>query len=161
LADMPRTMQALQKADLERQYSLLNQQREQMGHLFDQAVKLLRDEAKVELLQKSNEPDSKGWNDQADALESAGRTLFMENSDMKKLALASLLAPMADAYRKLWLTERALRLKTDKTLDKRYGSEPTLSDSGGNTGSAPSFAEDLKQPFSKLFMRELQKQAGR
>jgi hypothetical protein len=159
--NLPQTVEALKKRDMETQMQYLSQQKENMKSMFDQALARLRDEAKVEVLQKSNDPDAKWWNDQADQIEAVGRGVFIDNTDMDKLAYASLMAPMADAYRKLWLQERTERQKTDRTLKERFGSEPTLSESGGNVrGGQPNSKEDMKKPFSDLFIRTLHQQAG-
>jgi hypothetical protein len=158
LANAPRTMQELRKRDLERQQDYLQKQKKGMEQLFDEAVRVLRDEARVEILQTSSDPDAKAWNDQAENLVSASRKLYLDNTDLKRMAMACVLAPMADTYRKLWLQERAARLKTDQVQNDRYGSEPTLSESGGNArGQAPNLQDDLKKPFKDVFLREFHK----
>jgi len=77
---------------------------------------------------------------------------------MKKVALALRLAPYMEVYRKLWLTERAARNKSDTVLRDKFGSEPSISESGGNVrGGTPMMDEDLKKPFTDVFLREFHK----
>ena len=159
--NLPQTVEALRKKDMETQLTFLNKQKEQMRSMYDQAVAKLRDEAGVEVLQKSNDPDAAWWNDQADQIESVGRGVFIDNTDLSKMAYACAMAPMADVYRKLWLRERTERLKSDRTLKERFGSEPTLSESGGNFKSEPNPQEDLKKPFADVFIRTLHRQSSR
>lgn len=163
IAEAPKTMEALRKKDLETQYQVINQQREEMRSLFDDAVRRLRDEGKVEVLQKSNDPESKWWNDQADAIIKSGQDLYLENTDMGKMAMAAVLAPMADAYRKLWLGERASHQKTKSVLKERFGSEPTLTSGGGSGDNAPEVKsqQDLNRPFSEVFLEEFHRQQNR
>jgi len=155
LADAPKTAQALQKADLERQYAQVESQREEMKRLWEDAGRKLRDEAKVEVLQKSTDPDAKWWNEQADQLEETSRKLFLENTDMGKVAIAMRLAPMVDVYRKLWLATRQELGKKESIIKEKFGSEPNLSESGGNIrGNGASLDEDLKKPFADVFLKK-------
>lgn len=158
LARAPDTLKQLQKAGLERQYAHLQAQKQAMSQLFDEAVRTLREEGKVEVLMKSPNTDDKWWNDQCDNIVNVSKSLYLDNTDMKKMAMACILAPMADTYRRLWVNERMARLKTDKVMRERLGAEPTLTESGGNIPGPTTFEEDLKKPFSQLFMRELAKQ---
>jgi hypothetical protein len=162
LANAPAVVQELRKKDLARQYQVFHQQREEQKALFETALKRLRDEAKVEILQRSDSRDAKWWNEQADQVENNARELYMENTDMGKMAMAALLAPMADVYRKLWLTEREAHTKTRKTLDSRYEGEPSLSESSG-PGRTPDskMMADLKRPFSQVFLEEFHRQRNR
>ena len=161
IADAPRTIQALKQQDLQRQHDFLQKQKSEMSAMFDDAVRILRDEAKVEIFQTSTDPDAKWWNDQAETLVNASKKLYLDNTDLKRTAMACLLAPAADVYRKMWMAERAARLKIDKTQRDRYGSEPTLSESGGNSRTdTPSMEEDLKKPFSDVFLREFHRARG-
>jgi hypothetical protein len=164
LANAPQTAQALRKADLQRQYATLEKQREEMRSFFDDAVRILRDEAKVEVLQTSNDPDAKWWNDQARDIEDGGRKLYLENSDLRKMAMACLLAPAADGYRKMWLSERAARLKAEDTIKERFGAEPSLSESSGASRTPDSVrADDLARPFHEVFLEKFHqlRQQGR
>jgi hypothetical protein len=162
LADAPKTYEALHKRDLEREYQNVNKQRAEMGNIFDDAVRTLREEAKVEVLQRSNDPDAKWWNDQADAVEGIARQLYMENTDMRKMAMAVLMAPMADVYRKLWMQERANNAKNNDMIKERYGAEPYIGSGGGNNGSPDlQMKEDLKRPFNEVFLREFHRAKAR
>jgi hypothetical protein len=154
-------MEHLKKQDTQRQYAFLENQKKEMTAMFDQAVARLRDEARVEILQRSNDPEAKWWNDQADQIESVGRSVFVDNTDLNKMAYACALAPMADIYRKMWLQSREELSKRDKIISDHYASEPTISDSGGNITGMPNMQEDLKKPFADVFLRELRKAASR
>ena len=158
LADAPRTIEVLKRQDIVRQHEFLQRQKMEMQNLFDDAVRVLRDEAKVEVLQTSADPDSKWWNDQAAALVDLSKKLYLDNTDMRKMALACIMAPMADTYRKLWLQERQQRTKTQKIMRDRFGSEPNLQESGGNFSSSANTQEDLKKPFADVFLREFHRQ---
>jgi hypothetical protein len=155
LANAPETAKALRKADIQRQYATLEKQREEMRGYFDDAVKILRDDAKVELLLTSTDPDAKEWNEQAEAIVNGGKKLYLENSDLRKMAMACVLAPMADRYRTLWMAERAARVKAESTIKERFGAEPSLSESGG-AGRTPDsvLAADLKRPFADVFIEK-------
>jgi hypothetical protein len=161
LSNLPKAMEHLRQQDLKRQYAFLDNQKKEMGAMYDQCIARLRDEAKVELLQRSNDPDSSWWNEQADQIESVGRGVFVDNTDMGRLAMACLLAPMADVYRKLWIQTRTELGKKDRIMSDRYGSEPTISESGGNVAGTPTIQEDLKRPLADVFLRELRKAAHR
>jgi len=159
LADAPRTVETLKKNDLERQMAYYDTQKKQMAVMFDEAIKELREKAKIEVLQKSDDPDAKQWNERADAIVEVAKNLFLENKDLKRMAFAVAMAPMADVYRDLWLKERAARAKGDKLISDRLGAEPNLSESGGNVpGSTPTIEEDLKTPFPQVFLREFHRQ---
>jgi hypothetical protein len=153
LANAPKTFEALHKKDLERQYQNVTEQRNEMKKLFQEAGRKLREVAKVEVLQKSEDPDAAWWNKQAEEIEQNASNLYMENTDMEKMAYATWLAPMADVYRKLWITERLAHQKTAKNLKEHFGAEPYIGQSGGGEG-ANQMEEDLKRPFSQVFLRE-------
>lgn len=157
LAEAPKTAAQLRQADLQRQYETVSKQKEEMKNLFETAVQKLRDEAKVEVLQKSDDPDAKWWNEQADQIVEQSRNLYLNNTDMGKVAIACALAPMADVYRKLWMAERADNQKNQKLIKERFGSEPNLSESGGNIRGSDTMQEDLKKPFTDVFLREFHK----
>lgn len=161
LANAPKTYEALHKKDLEREYANVNQQRKEMANLFDDAVRTLREEAKVEVLQRTTDPESAWWNEQGDSIVNTAKQLYLENTDMRKMAMAVLLAPMADAYRKLWIQERMKNQKTEGMIKERYGAEPYLGAGGGGNGTEASMAEDLKKPFSQVFLREFHRAQAR
>jgi hypothetical protein len=151
----PQTLEQIRTRETERQYAELNKQREGMKHMFENALARLRDEAKVEVFQTTTDPQGKWWNEQQEALVRQGRELFLENTDLDKVAMACLLAPTADAYRKLFLKSQKKIIELQKVIDERIGSEPTLSESGGNSFTAESqIQDDLKKPFSQVFLRE-------
>ena len=161
LAEAPKTYEALHKRDLEREYQNVNAQRKEMANMFDDAVRTLREEAKVEVLQRTTDPESAWWNEQGDSIVNTAKQLYLENTDMRKMAMAVLLAPMADAYRKLWIQERMKNQKTEGMIKERYGAEPYVGSTGGGNGSEAQMKEDLKQPFDKVFLREFHRAQAR
>lgn len=161
LKNAPQTFEVLRKKELDRQFQVLSAQQEDMKNRFDGALKRLREEAKLEVLQRSNDPNTQWWNDQADKIENNSRSLYLENTDMDKMAVACILAPAVDAYRKLWLSERAARMKSEGTLKDRFGVEPSLSESSGPGNGAEPLKDDLKKPFADVFLREFHKAQAR
>jgi hypothetical protein len=164
VANAPRTLETLKANESQRQFQELKHQRGQMEQMFDRALTRLRDEAKVEVFMRTDEPDGKWWNDQGEQLVNQGRQLFLENTDMDKVALACLLAPTADAYRKLFIKSQQKVGELNKIIRERLGNEPTLSESSGNAGSLTpesQMQEDLKKPFSQVFLREYHKAQAR
>jgi hypothetical protein len=164
VADAPRTMESIRQQETQRQYQELSKQREDMKSMFDRALLRLRDEAKVEVFQKTNDPEGKWWNDQAEMLTQQGRDLFLENTDLDRVALACLLAPAADAYRKLFLTSQKKVSELQKIIKDRFGNEPNLSESSGNAGDLTpesQIKDDLKKPFNQVFLREFHKAQAR
>lgn len=164
VANAPRTLEAIRERETQRQYSETRAQRQQMQDMFERAVTRLRDEAKVEVFLKTDDPDGKWWNDQGDQLINQGRELFLENTDMDKVALACLLAPTADAYRKLFIKSQQKVSELQKLIKERLGGEPTLNESGGNAGNLTpegQMKEDLKKPFADVFLREFHRAQAR
>lgn len=162
LRNAPKTIEALRQKDMAEQYKVFTQQREEQKALFEEALTKLRDEAKVEILMPTKEEGAQWWNEQAEGIIENARQLYMENTDMGKMAMASILAPMADAYRKLWLAERAAHEKTRGTLDSRYESEPSLSESAGSSRTPEGkLQSDLSRPFSDVFLEEFHRQRNR
>lgn len=163
VANAPKTLEAIQQRETERQYQELSKQRSEMQNMFERAIARLRDEAKVELFQKTTDPEGEWWNKQGEDLVQQGRSLFLENTDMEKVALACAMAPTADAYRKLFLTSQKKVTELQQFIKERIGNEPNLSESGGNAGGGPSgsMQEDLKKPFADVFLREFHRAQGR
>jgi hypothetical protein len=155
VADAPRTLEAIRQNETQRQYQEISKQREQMQGMFERALLRLRDEAKVEVFQKTNDPDGKWWNDQSEQLVEQGRNLFLENTDLDRVALACLLAPAADTYRKMFLASQKKVADLQKLVNDRLGGEPNLSESAGSSLTPESQVnEDLKKPFADVFLRE-------
>ena len=79
---------------------------------------------------------------------------------MDKVALACLLAPTADAYRKLFIKSQQKVSELNKIIRERIGGEPSLHESGGNAGNLTpdgQMQDDLKKPFTQVFLREFHK----
>jgi hypothetical protein len=155
VANAPRTLEAIRARETEAQYAQINRQREEMKGMFERALTRLRDEAKVEVFQKTTDQNGDWWNKQGERLVEAGRNLFLENTDLDRVAYACLLAPAADAYRSLFIKSQKKVGELQKFIKDRIGSEPTLSESGGNVASgSPEMKDDLKKPFVDVFLRE-------
>lgn len=163
LQDAPKTMAELHKKDLQRQNQILETQRKEMQNAFDDALRVLRDEAKVEVLQRSSDPEAKWWSEQAESIESNARDLAFKNTDIKKAMMASIMASMVDPYRKLWLSEREAHNKTKALVKEKFAAEPSLSESSGGLDKSPDsqLKDDLKQPFTSVFLREFRKSQAR
>lgn len=160
IANAPRTLEQLRARETERQYQEVTKQKEGMSQMFDRALAKLRDEARVEVFQTSSDPTAKWWNDQNEHIVNQARNLFLENTDMEKVAFACLLAPAADTYRKLFLTSQKKVGELQKIINERIGNEPNLSESSGNASHLMPEAqlqEDLKKPFTDVFLREFHK----
>lgn len=162
LQNAPKTMEELHKRDLERQNQLLESQRQEMRSAFDEALRVLEEDAKVELLQESSDPETAWWNDQKKSIIENARDLAFKNTDMKKVMLASILANMVDPYRKLWMSEREAHNKTKKLVKDRFAAEPSLTESGGGNGTPQSqLQNDLKRPFKDVFLETFHKAQAR
>lgn len=164
LANAPAAAQEIRKREADRQVQELNRQREDMKTIFEKQVARLRDDAKLELLLRTDKPEGKWWNDQGERIIEDGRSLFLENTDMDKVAMACVLAPAADAYRKLWLNSQKKVGELQKIINEKIGNEPNLSESGGSQGiptSDQQLKDDLKQPFANVFLREFHRAQAR
>ena len=164
IQNAPQAFEGIRKRELERQYAEVNRQRDQMKNIFDRALDKLKNEAKLEIYQKSDLPDAQWWNEQGETLAQQSRDLYLENSDLEKVAFACLLAPAADVYRKLWFASQKKIGEMQKLINDRLGGEPTLSEQGGPGGTlspGEQLASDLKQPFEKVFLREFHRSQAR
>jgi hypothetical protein len=162
VANAPKTLEGIRQRETQAQYQQINQQREEMKSMFDRALTRLRDEAKVEVFQKTTDQNGDWWNKQGERLVEAGRNLFLENTDLDRVAYACLLAPAADAYRSLFIKSQKKVTDLQKFIKDRIGSEPTLSESGGNIASgSPEMKDDLKKPFVDVFLREFHRSQNR
>lgn len=164
IANAPRTMEQLRQRESQRQYQELGQQRNQMKEMFEKALGALRDEAKVEVFLKTGDPETEWWNKQGDQIVEQARSLFLENTDLNKVAFACLLAPAADAYRNLFMKAQKQVAELKQVIKDKGWSEPNLSESSGNAGMRTPDAqlqEDLKRPFAEVFLREFHRQQQR
>lgn len=160
LANAPQTFEAIRRRETERQMTEISKQREDMKSVFETAVRKLRDDAKLEVLLKTDLPEGSWWNEQGDKILNEARNLYLENTDMGRVALACVLAPAADAYRKLWVNSQKKIGQLQKIIDERINSEPDLSESGGSNripASEQQLKEDLGKPFHEVFLREFHK----
>ena len=163
IANAPKTMEAIRQRETQRQYAEATRQKAEMGTMFDNALARLRDEAKVEVFMKSADPSSQWWNEQGEQIVSQARDLFLENTSLDRVAMACLLAPAADTYRKLFLTSQKKVAELQKLIKERIGNEPVLTESPGKFGVTPTeqMADDLKRPFNEVFLREFHKSQAR
>lgn len=156
LANAPAAMEGIRKREAERQYGELKKQREEMGTMFDTALARLKAD-KLEVLLRTDMPEGKWWNEQGDNIVKQARELYLENTDLNRVAMACILAPSVDAYRKLWLNSQKKIGQLEKVINQRIGSEPNLSENGGpGMGGTPDqqFKDDLNKPFTEVFLRE-------
>lgn len=162
LKNAPAAFEAIQKRETERQLQNMEKQREGMKGVFERAIQSLRDN-KLEVLMRTELPEGEWWNKQADQIVEQARTLLLDNTDMNKVAVACLLAPAAEAYRRLWLNSQKKIGQLNRVIKERLGNEPNLSESGGPGNVTPNeqFEADLKQPFDKVFLREFHRQQAK
>jgi hypothetical protein len=164
IADAPRTLETLKQRENQRQYQELGKARNDMKDMFDRALSTLRDEAKVEVFLKTNDPETKWWNEQGDNVIDQARSLFLENTDLNKVAYACLLAPAADAYRNLFMKAQKQVAELKQVIKEKGWQEPTLSESSGNASHLTSESQlqaDLKRPFNEVFLREFHRNQQR
>lgn len=161
VANAPDTMKGIRQRESQRQYQELGRARNEMKAMFDNALSKLRDEAKVEVFLKTNDPDTQWWNQQGDQVVEQARNLFLENTDLNKVAFACLLAPAADAYRNLFMKSQKQVAELRQIIKEKGWSEPNLSESSGNAGNLTperQLSSDLKRPFSEVFLDEFHRQ---
>lgn len=159
----PQALEGIRKREIEREMAQVNRQREDMKGIFERAAKSLREDAKLEVLLRTENPEGGWWNEQGDKIVKQARDLYLENTDMNRVAVACLLAPAAEAYRRLWLNSQKKIGQLNKALNERIGNEPNLSESSGSQTmltSEQQLKDDLKKPFHEIFLREFHKQQG-
>jgi hypothetical protein len=160
IANAPQALEGIRRREMDRQMTEINRQREDMKGTFDRAVRQLRDDGKLEVLLKTDIPEGTWWNEQGDKILESARNLYLENTDMEKVARACLLAPAAEAYRKLWLNSQKKIGQLQKVINERINGEPNLSESSGSQRILTPDAQmqdDLKRPFHEVFLREFHK----
>lgn len=116
--------------ELKRQETLSREERLQEEHkqwkgLLDAAHRNLLENHKLEPLQKVDRPGYEWWNTQADEILSIAEDILLKATP-EKAATAAVLAGSADAFRKMWLAERAAREAGDKELAELKGADPSL-----------------------------------
>jgi pyruvate dehydrogenase E1 component beta subunit len=84
VANAPKTLENIRAHESQRQYHELQQQRGQMEQMFDRALTMLRDDAKVEVFQTTTEPEGKWWNDQHEqVVNQAAKHRYMSGGQLK------------------------------------------------------------------------------
>lgn len=159
IANAPAALEGIRKRETERQFNMVKQQQAEMRNIFDAALEKLKAD-KVEVFLKTDSPEGKWWNEQNDKIVQQSRELYLENTDLNRVAVACLLAPAADAYRKLWLNSQKTISELKKVISERISSEPNLTENGGPGSGLPpdrQIQEDLKKPFADVFLREFHK----
>jgi len=161
MQNAPQALEGIRKREMERQMGDLNRQRADMKNIFERTVKNLRENAKLEVLLRTESPEGKWWNEQGDKILDQGRNLYLENTDMERVALACILAPAAESYRNLWINSQKKIGELQRIIAERINNEPNLSESSGS-GTLPSseaqLRDDLKKPFAEVFLREFHRQ---
>lgn len=104
----------------------LQQESKQWKGLLDAAHRNLLENHKLEPLQKVDRPGYEWWNTQADEILSIAEDILLKATP-EKAATAAVLAGSADAFRKMWLAEKAAREAGDKENAELRGAEPILS----------------------------------
>jgi hypothetical protein len=138
--------------------------RNEMVQMFDRALATLRDEAKVEVFLKTSDPETDWWNKQGDQVVEQARNLFLQNTDLNKVAFACLLAPAADAYRNLFIKAQKEVGALKQIIRDKGWSEPNLSESAGDASRLTPEAKlkhDLSRPFGEVFLEEFHNQQRR
>jgi hypothetical protein len=160
ISNAPQALDGIRRRETERQLGEINRQREDMKGIFENAIKTLR-EGKLEVLLRTDLPEGRWWNEQGDRIVQQAKNLYLENTDMNKVALACLLAPTAEVFRNLWINSQKKIGQLQKIINERIGNEPNLSESSGANAMPQSEAqlkEDLKRPFHEIFLREFHRQ---
>jgi len=164
VANAPKTMEQIRAKQNQQQVQEMGRARNEMVTMFDNALAKLRDEAKVEVFLRTNDPETAWWNQQGDQVIQQARSLFLENTDMEKVAFACLLAPAADAYRNLFMKAQKEVAQLKQVIRDKGWTEPNLSESSGNAASRPpeqQLKQDLNRPFNEVFLEEFHRQQGR
>lgn len=125
LRNSKQTAEELKRQETLSREERLQQEQKQWEGLLDAAHRNLLENHKLEPLQKVDRPGYEWWNTQADEIRSIAKDILL-NATPEKAATAAVLAGSADAFRKMWLAERAAREAGDKELAELKGADPSL-----------------------------------
>ena len=159
LADPKRTMESLRKEDIQTQRAQLEAQTKQLDNTLNDIVSSLRDNDKLEVLQRTTDPKEGWWNEQGEQIVSIAREI-LHSPDPKKLTAAIVLGASADVYRGLFLDANERARKAEGELASLRGKEPSF-EGEPSEDTVPSEAKDFKQPFSAAFIQTLNRQRNR
>jgi hypothetical protein len=158
LSDPKRTMEHLRKEDIESQRQQIQTQTKQLDDTLSDIVNQLREVDKLEVLQRTSDPKETWWNDQGEQIVSIAREI-LHSPDPKRLTAAIVLGASADVYRELFQDAMVRAEKAEGELKSLRGKEPSMErESGEETESGE---DDVKKPFSELFIQKLQRQRNR
>lgn len=126
LRNSKQTAEEMKRQDTLSREERLQQEQKQWEGLLDAAHRNLLENHKLEPLQKVDKAGYEWWNQQADEIRLIAKDILL-NATPEKAATAAVLAGSADAFRKMWLAERAARGAGDKELAELRGADPSLS----------------------------------
>lgn len=126
LRNSKQTVEEMRRQETLSREERLQQESKQWKGLLDAAHRNLLENHKLEPLQKVDRPGYEWWNQQADEILNIAEDILLKATP-EKAATAAVLAGSADAFRKMWLAERAAREAGDKELAELRGAEPSLS----------------------------------
>jgi hypothetical protein len=150
LSDPRRSLEHLRKEDLLNQQRQLQEQERETDNLLERTLVRLREHSKVEVLQRSTDPKDKWWNDQVDQIENTARQLS-KTHDPEQLMAAIALAPMTDAYRKLFLDSQDRIAQLEKRVAQFESHEPSLDGEGTDISSVERQKKELAKPLGQAF----------
>lgn len=125
LRNSKKTAEEQRRQDLLTREEQLQQEAKQWEGLLAAAERNLRDNHKLEAIQPVDRPGYEWWNDQIVEIRATARDILI-NATPEKAATAAVLAGTADAFRKMWLAEKAARIALDEQLAERDGVQPRL-----------------------------------
>lgn len=147
LANAGEVAKNLRQQDMAAQQHNLETQQNEMLQTLQGVTQELRDVHKLEVLQRSNNPEDAWWNEQADQIEKVAEDLLVRNTDMRKFAATCLLGASADVYRNMFNKANETVIQLQKDLAAIRKSEPNLSSANGGSATA-SPAADAKASFT-------------
>lgn len=125
LRNAKQTSEELRRQDTISREEQLQQESKQWKGLLSAAHRNLLENHKLEPLQKVDKPGYEWWNEQADEILTVAEDILLKATP-EKAATAAVLAGSADAFRKMWLAEKAARIALDKEVAELRGAEPSL-----------------------------------
>lgn len=128
-------MKRLQDQDKVNQHQWLEQQKKTVEENLEEATRVLRDEFKIPVFKKTDDPKYAWWNEEVDKMESESKKIMLETDNIKELAIASKLAVAFPRVYTMFQQERKARIAAEKRADDYSESEPKI---GGGDRKRPS-----------------------
>lgn len=150
LSDPKRSLDAIRKEDLVAQQRQLESQQREGDQMLERILTRMREHSKVEVLQRSNDPRDKWWNDQVDQIENTARQLA-KTHDPEQLMAALALAPMADVYRKLFLDSQQQLSHLKQRVASFDSHEPVLDGEPEPATAKEQRKKDMDKPIGQAF----------